>query len=64
LKEIENRSRNESGIWSRSGNESGNRNGIVNERSECMMKTPSMSGLMASGRYVQVERARQVEERS
>jgi hypothetical protein len=58
LKEIEYVSKSES------GNESGNRNGIVSERSECKMMTVSMSGLMASGKCVQVERARRVEERS
>jgi hypothetical protein len=56
LKEIEN--------MSMSGSGSENRNGSGNERSECKMKTASMIGLMASGKCVQAEQARPVEERS
>jgi hypothetical protein len=51
---IESRCESENEIWCRSEN----RNGSVNERSECKMKTVSMSGPMASVKCVQAKRAR------
>jgi len=58
LNGIESRRKSENEIWCRNGSGSENKNGRVNERSECKMKTASMSGPMASVNCVRAKRAR------